>query len=401
MHFPTLIDDQEGLQRLCEILARAKRVAVDTEFIPERVFVPELCLIQIAVEDVVTVVDPLAFTTLEPLWTALIGLDWVVHAGKEEMRFCQQFAGALPKSVFDVQLAAGMVGLGHPLSLTNLVRKVLELTPKSGETRTNWKKRPLTSGQLEYALDDVRFLFRIQDDMVTRLERLDRQDWFTAETANHLQMYNPEERRGSVRKLPGAGSLSSRQLAVLNAVSRWREERARTLNKPARWILRDDLIVELAKRQPTSRDDLRDTRGLGSIGDGPWVERLVQAIAEAKQTPESDLPTSNRRREAPDEGMVTKVLSAAISQIARSADIAAGILCNNADILEFLDWHAQGAPSDRPPRLASGWRGELCGQPLTDIIEGRIQMRIQGKPGDLQLHFDGALKTNRRKKLSG
>src|SRR5215204_4028061 len=184
-----IVADQEQLDELCDRLEKTTAVAFDTEFVPEYTFAPELCLVQVATDDVLTAVDPYSAGDLTRFWKILTDpkKEVVVHAGKEEMNFCQEYAGRLPKKLIDVQLAAGLVGLGYPLSLDNLLQKTVKAGKlKKTETRTDWRKRPLSATQVEYALDDVRFLLQVREKLGARLEKLGRTEWLEEETKRFL-----------------------------------------------------------------------------------------------------------------------------------------------------------------------------------------------------------------------
>src|SRR5262245_41929560 len=161
MSDPRLITTPERLAELCERLADAPALAFDTEFVPEYTFAPQLCLIQVATDKVLAAIDPLVCGDLTPFWNIVVdpNREVVVHAGKEEMSFCRNSADRTPQHLFDVQLAAGLVGLGYPLSLDNLLQKLSsDHRLKKTETRTDWRKRPLSTRQIDYALDDVKHL---------------------------------------------------------------------------------------------------------------------------------------------------------------------------------------------------------------------------------------------------
>src|SRR5262249_40396422 len=152
------------------------RFALDTEFVSEETFEPILCLLQLATRDRLAVIDPLAVRDLSPLW-ALVNdpsIEVVMHAAGEDLRICHLKTGALPQRVFDVQIAAGLVGLSYPLSLVNLVCQVLSTSLSGSETRTDWRHRPLSPAQLKYALDDVRYLLDLADSFSARLRQLGR-----------------------------------------------------------------------------------------------------------------------------------------------------------------------------------------------------------------------------------
>lgn len=383
------VADRGAFLELCRRIRSAPSLALDTEFIPERTYTPELCLVQIADDAGATVIDPLAVGDFRAFWEALVAIEGevVVHAGKQEMEFCFASAGALPRRLVDVQLAAGFAGLGYPLSHANLIFKVLGQTPRSLETRTDWRIRPLSDRQAEYAADDVRYLLAAWRKLRDQLESDGRMEWFLAE---QQAMYGStgEDEGTRWRRVPGAGSLKPRALAVLREVAQWRDERARRLNKPPRWILRDDLVAELAKRQPTTMEELRSTRGLGVDAKATWAKDLLQAIQRGLDATEESLPVQHRKREAPEEQMVVKLLGAALIQHSREVGVATSLVGTNEDLHELLDWHRSGRPAEGLPALMQGWRAEVAGRYLCDLMEGKLVARIIADAEQIQLKFD-------------
>ena len=207
------------LSRLVEHLRKCGRFALDTEFVSEDTFEPILCLVQIATREQLAVIDPLAVRDLGPLWELVNdpSIEVVMHAAGEDLRICHLKTGSLPRRIFDVQIAAGLVGLSYPLSLVNLVSQVLAKNLAGSETRTDWRHRPLSPAQLEYALDDVRHLLDVADQLARRLNQLGRGDWAVAEFE---ELVHSVERRASDdrwRRLPGLHALGRRCLEMAPA----------------------------------------------------------------------------------------------------------------------------------------------------------------------------------------
>lgn len=385
-----LVTDADSLAELCAKLATEPRIGLDTEFVPEYTFAPELCLVQVASASTLAAIDPLSVGSLAPLWSAMTRPDCklIVHAGREELQFCRTQTGRLPENVFDVQLAAGLAGLGHPLSYANLVSKVLGKTCRTGETRTDWRKRPLTKQQIEYALDDVRYLLPLEAELNSLLDSKGRRSWFEEEMATLVGTVANREDGDRWRRLGGSGALNGRALAVLRELALWRDQRARQLDKPPKWILRDDLLIELAKRAPTTLAQLKHTRGLGQAADSRWVRDVLDAIERGLHVPDHDLPARLQRRESGDEQMVHKLLSAAMMDLARSAGVATSLLANSDDLRDLMEWHARGADPATAPRLARSWRREIVGRRLTDLLDGNLVVRIADSSSGPRLIFE-------------
>lgn len=386
----TLITTADALETLCQSLLEASRIGLDTEFIPENTFLPELCLVQIATDDRVVAIDPLAGLDLQPLWEVFRqpSIELIVHAGAEELRFLRQATGGVAERVFDVQLAAGLIGFGYPQSLSNLVLRLMKVTLPTGETRTDWRRRPLTAKQLRYALDDVRYLLPMRDELQRRLDSQGRGGWLSEETKHQLSLYADVDQTLRWLRLPGLGGLTSRELAVAREVYQWRERRARAVNRPLRWILRDDLIVSIARRQPKSLDELNGIRGLGSVGNARVVEDLLSAIDRAMNLEPDDCPQRQRRQETHDDPTVLKMLSAAMSQLSQTSGIASTLLGTNDDLQQLLRWRTRGMPADDMPRLMRSWRRDVCGRYLVDVLDGKLVARVKFENRSHRLIFE-------------
>src|SRR3954462_8906644 len=195
----SLLTEPSELEALVPERRREGRFAFDTEFVSEETFEPVLCLIQVATRDRLAVIDPLAIRDLSPFWDVVIdpAIEVVMHAASEDLRICRFKTGTVPRRVFDVQIAAGLVGFGYPLSLVNLIGQALRITVSGGETRTDWRRRPLTAAQLRYALDDVRYLLDLADLLSVQLAEWGRTSWAESEFvdfASEIQNRVEEER---------------------------------------------------------------------------------------------------------------------------------------------------------------------------------------------------------------
>jgi ribonuclease D len=190
------------------------------------------------------------------------------------------------------------------------------------------------------------------------------------------------------RRVAGAGGLGAKELAVLRELVEWRDSRARRLDKPTRWVLRDDLLVELARRQPTSIREMHNLRGMGSLGQGVLANDVLAAVQKGLDTPSDLWPERMRRREAPEDTMVLKILSAALIHLAQSGQVAPSLLGSNDDLKELVDMLLLDSPVDPPPKLAQGWRGQVCGDYLRDLLHGRVHLRIVASGGKLRLVFE-------------
>jgi ribonuclease D len=388
---PELVRTPASLDALVGHLRDAGRFAFDTEFVSEETFEPVLCLIQVATADRLALIDPLAFENVSPFWDVVndAAVEVVMHASGEDMRICQIQSGRLPSRIVDVQIAAGLVGYGYPISLGNLVRQELGVSLPGGETRTDWRRRPLSPAQLRYALDDVAHLLTLADRLGARLDEWGRHDWSEGEYRDRLRNVMALDDAERWRKLPGLHHLSRRGLEIARRLAEWRRIDAQRTNQPLRRLMRDDLLVAIAKRQPTSRRDIEALREFNRPHLLAKSSEILNIIAAALATPVDQLP---EHRERPDEGpglsMVVSLLAATLNQTCAQAKIATSLVGTNADLKTLVSWYTDGCPPDHAPDLVRGWRGELCGSTLMDVLTGRRALRVVDPRADVPVALD-------------
>lgn len=373
----TYVHTPAALAELLTALERADQVALDTEFVSEGSYEPILCLVQVATREGIWIVDPLELPKLRPLWDALTSeaRETVVLAAREEIRFCLRYAERPPQCLFDPQVGAGLLGYGYPLSHTNLVKKALGVNVASGEAFTDWRQRPLTERQLLYAADDVRYLLELRDLLQKDARRRGRADWLQAESSRLVEKVvaaDTEERW----RVSGSAGLGRRDLGVLRELWRWRDRVARSSNTPPRKIMRDELLVEIARRKPPTPADLFQLRGMerGFVREsGP---RIVEAVQRALQLPDAELPRSTRRDDPPQLGVLSQFLSLAANGLAAEHEVDPALLATSAELQELVRWRLGRSDEGEPPVL-QGWRGEILGQPLLEILDGKRTVRVR------------------------
>ncbi|WP_165063862.1 ribonuclease D [Paludisphaera rhizosphaerae] len=375
----SLVATAAGLLELIEHVRGEGRFGFDTEFVSEDTFEPVLCLIQVATSQRLAVVDPLAVGDLTPFWEVVLdpAIEVVMHAAGEDMRICLMRTGELPERVFDVQLAAGLVGYSYPLSHTNLVGQLLRVTISGSETRTDWRRRPLSQAQVRYALDDVRYLLELRDRLGAELERLGRSSWAEDEFQDYLDAIEQRADEDRWRRLPGLQHLNRRALEAARQLSHWRENEARRQNRPMRQVMRDDLVVAIAKRMPGNRRDLEALRDFNRPGLINRADDILAAIAAARAVPDEQLPEpAPRHDDAPGASTVANLLAAALAQCCLENRVAGSLVATNSDLKRLIRWRLDGCPEGGRPELARGWRGELCGRLLLDVLDGRTALRV-------------------------
>ena len=388
---PELITTDDALADLIAHPRASGRFAFDTEFVSESTFEPILCLIQVATRDRLAAVDPLAFEDVRIFWDVVNdpAIEVIMHAAGEDLRIGKLQSGYLPARVVDVQLAAALVGYGYPLSLGNLVREVVGQSVAGGETRTDWRRRPLSPAQLRYALDDVRYLLDAADLLNARLDAMNRRAWVESEYQVLLESIRARDDDDRWRRLPGLHGLNRRGLEVARRLSLWRRDDARRGNRPIRHVLKDDLLVAIAKRMPATIADLKALRDFNRTEMIARAPEIVQVIAEAQDVDPAELPDHvERRDDGPGGSMVVSLLNAALTQIAAGNKVAPSLLGTTADLKEVVRWHVARRPEGHRPALLEGWRGEVCGQTILDVVAGKRALRIVDPEAEVPVAVD-------------
>jgi ribonuclease D len=366
------------LAQFCESIAECPLLAFDTEFVSEETYRPQLCLIQVATRDRLALIDPVDVTETEPFWELLTkpGRTVIAHAAREESRFCFRFTGKPIAGLFDTQLAAGFVGMEFPASLGTLVQRLVNKTLPKGETRTNWGRRPLTEDQITYALHDVTDLVEMYEKLSVMAKQLDREGWLREETELFQQNVMDAETRENWRRVSGSSGLKPRQLETVRQIWLWREERAKILDRLPRRVLRDDLVVELAKRGSTDVRKIKSIRGMERRSLFDHYEEIGAAIQVALDMPEEDLPKRPRGSRRAVSPMLSQFLSTSIACISRQHKLAPPIVGNADDVRELLGYELDRRDGDPLPSLLHGWRGEIVGKTFRRILAGELAIRV-------------------------
>ncbi len=390
----------EQLASFCKELRQAERIGFDTEFVSEDTFRPELCLIQVATKDRLAVIDPYRAGRMSEFWRALAEGDHVsiVHAAREEVNFALNDGGRPPANVFDTQLAAGFCSTEFPSSYGGVVGKFLDCTPAKGEQRTDWRRRPLTDAQIDYALEDVRYLLPLHDELQRQLARYNRNEWFAEESATWLQDLHESRERPRWRKVSGIGNLVGRSLAIVRELWLWRQAEAERRDLPPRRVLRDDLIVELAKRKSDQPDKIKAIRGMQQYSSRNVTEQLAACIQRGLEAPMDEF-TQGRREAMPSQlNLLGQFLSPALGSICRNANVATSLAGTAGDVRDLIAYRLEfGSWGDEePPLLARGWRAELVGHLIEDLLAGRKSIRIDDPLSEHPLAFDPVRKEDEK-----
>lgn len=386
-----LVSTAEDLPELIAAIEAADLVGMDTEFVAEDCFRPDLCLLQISTRSDVYIVDPRTIEDLQRVWELLVDGERtvVVHAGREEILFAYRATGRPLTTLFDVQLALGLLGGEFPASYGKLLQRTLgELVPK-GETRTDWRKRPLSTAQLDYAALDVLHLPQLFDALSTELERLGRVEWLSDELLRRQTNLIETQLQEGWHRLSGVQSLQGRQLGIVRELWAWRDQRAEQKNMPARRVLRDDLIVELAKRGSADAKKISHIRGLHHPGFQRFIPEIAECVARGLSSEPPLAPWQGQGKRPRPPALLQQFLTAAMSYLCRTHDISPMIVGTSDDVGRLASYWMSGIelPESDPefPHLLRGWRAELVGQPLYHIFAGKLALRVQDPEDEMPL----------------
>jgi ribonuclease D len=371
-----IITRPEDLPGVCAFLKTCDVIGFDTEFVGEDSYHPHLCMVQVAAGDRLILIDPLSVGPLDAFWELLVdpARVVVVHAGREEVRLCQMWGGAPPGNLFDLQVAAGLVGLPYPIGHGTLVGQLLGVRLGKGETLTEWRHRPLTAAQIRYAFDDVRYLLPLWRKLTARLEKLGRTEWAREEFGRLLEAALPEEgTQERWRRLRGLGALDRRRLAVVRALFDWRDQTAARLNRPARTILRDDLIIEVARRNPARERDLHPVRGL----QRRFAPDIFAVLQEVRDLPAEQWPRRiEKEQDPPQLALVGNVLVAVLADLCVKMHLASSLVATTSDVKQLVRTRIAGEPLPADVPLTHGWRGEHVLPELLAVLDGQRAVRV-------------------------
>ena len=373
------LSTHDELVAFCERAASSKVLAVDTEFLREKTFFPKLCLVQVAAGDDIAAIDPILIEDLSPLAALLEdpGITKVFHACTQDLEVLLDGMGVECAPVFDTQLAAAFLGMRQQVSYGSLVEAYCGVRLPKAESLTDWSRRPLDREQLVYAEDDVRYLPGIYERMMSELVARDRLSWVRPEMERlcDVSRIRRDPAEAYVR-LKRASSLTRRQLAIAREVCAWREGVAAERDIPRKWVVSDEVIVEICKRAPAAPDRLRRIRNTEQLSERDALS-LVEAVSRGVSCPAESCPkiAKHPRPSAEAEGVVD-LMYAVLRLVSEKSGVATQLIATRDDLLEFLQDRERS-------RLASGWRWELAGRTLAQLLSGEVGLTV--KSGRIEL----------------
>jgi ribonuclease D len=368
------IDTPEKLDQLCQKIEQEPWVALDTEFLREKTYYPKFCLLQIATLEWVACVDPLALPSLDQLFEVLYqqNIIKVLHACQQDIEIFYQLTGKVPEPIFDTQLAAPVMGLQDNPGYAMLVSSFLNVNLDKAHTRTDWSIRPLTEEQLQYAADDVIYLAKIYQIMLKKLSDLGRSDWLEDDFAKlkNTDLYDlPPE--NAWLKIRGKNKLTNKQLSVLQALSVWREQTVKQENKPRGWLMRDDLLLDIARLQPVSMSELFKIRNINGRTAKQYGHQLCELVKQARTQPPIKVQDSCKApKKTQQQEAIVDLLAAIVRIRADQNSLNPSILATRKD-LEMLLFE------DSQCSLFHGWRYEMAGKELLQILEGKNMLIVR------------------------
>ncbi|MBK6800996.1 ribonuclease D [Novosphingobium sp.] len=376
MKIHPLITTTEALAELCERWAKADFICVDTEFMRENTYWPELCLVQVADTEEAAAIDPLApGIDLSPLLNLLVDNEDVLkvfHAGGQDVEIVYNLTGKTPHPIFDTQIAMMAVSQSEQIGYSNLVESWMGVTVDKGARFTDWSRRPLTERQIDYAIGDVTYLAKIFPKLLARLRKTGRGVWLDIEME---KLADPENYRNDPsvawQRIKAAGR-NPAMLGRLKALAAWREGEAQGKNIPRGRIARDETLADLASHPPKVQADLAKVRGLSSgWKDNEIGRRLMATLEAARPLTDEELPPRTARG-APlgkEGALVADLLKLLLKIRSREIDVAARLLARSED-LELL------AAGVRELPLLEGWRFEQFGKDALDLVEGKMAFAV-------------------------
>ncbi len=378
------IRDLDSFATLCAQLRSAHRIGLDTEFIGEDRFTPRLELIQVAVGDSSAVVDVPALGTLDGLGDILADpkIEKVFHAGRQDLELLAAHTGKMPIPFFDTQMASAMVGYGTQIAYSQLVQKVTGQKLEKAHTFTNWSQRPLTPDQLAYAFEDVQFLFPIHDHLLKRLKSLGRMEWVQEEFARLQTTLGTTARdpRERYQRIRGWDNLKPKTVAVLRELAAWRDEEAQRRNVPRTRVVRDEVLVELARRTPRTIQELQGTRGLHGSEIEKRGEAILSTIQRGLAVPPSDWPeVPQSKRPEPESAGQVELLQSVLKARATEEHMAPTLLATSSDLQALVEARHDREKLDLP--ILNGWRRKLAGELLLQVLDGKVSVGVDHKTG--------------------
>ncbi len=360
-----LIASQAALNDLCQALARQSHLAVDTEFIREKTYWPQLCLIQVAWDGGHVAIDPLAAIDLAPFLALMADtrIIKIFHAARQDLEIFYKLMGKLPAPIVDTQIMALALGYAEQIAYDRLMNAVVKAKLSKGSRFTDWARRPLTDAQMEYALADVIYLLQAYHVMQNELNAKGRNDWLADEYAAMLDESNYDINPDMMWQRVKIRSDDAKALGRLRALAAWRETEAQRKDLPRSWVMKDEVLMELALSAPKDITTINNIRGLSKLSDDK-AQHLIDLMRDANPL---HVPPAEHPPAAP--AAVIELLRVLLAHVAEQEKINPKLLGNGGDLNSF----ALRLPSP----LSTSWRHELFGKLGGGLMRGEVGLGLE------------------------
>jgi len=372
------IETNQQLVGFCDKIKTADYCTIDTEFVREKTYYPILSLIQIASEQHMACIDPLVIEDFDPLIALLLQQDLVkvFHSPSQDLEILYQYFSCMPEPIFDTQLAAAVLGYDYQIGYAELVNAIIGVKLDKKHTRANWNRRPLSQDEIDYAMDDVRYLLPVYQSLKKQLDSKNRAAWIekdllamTSVSTYLVEMSDLWKRLKGVQKLKGV------ELQIARLLCQWREQMAQQKNLPRRWIVKDEILIEIARLKPTTLSDLNSIHDRGDAGNDKFfakhAETLLQLARDAQNSPAAEWPRHEPRNSVTmHQQALGDCLMALCRVIAEENQIALATLATRKDIDSLIT-------NRKNSRLSQGWRFTMAGERLMNFIHGQSVLGVR------------------------
>jgi len=350
----------EDVGTIAAELGDSQCIGLDTEFMREKTFFAELCLVQISTRNEIYCIDPLARADMSQFWSSAMQTPWVVHSARQDIEVIYQAAEQMPAALFDTQIAAGLLGHAPQMGYATLVSELFDVEIPKSHTRADWSRRPLADAVMQYAAEDVEYLLPARDILAERHDKLNRLHWADEDSAMLLDpaLYDIDP-QGAIKRLKGARNMRGRKRSAAARLAAWRESEALRANRPRQWIARDSALLEIAFSLPTTKQQLEAIDDLPSGLVRRSGQRLIDVVAESAADDHSHRPPSAPNEEQKE---LLKKMQAQVANCAESLGLSAEIIAPKKELSTIING------GERNSRVFSGWRRELVGDDLLKLL---------------------------------
>ena len=367
------IDSPEKLQHLCTQLQQHDWIALDTEFIRERNYYPQLCLIQVAAGETLACIDPIAISDLSPFLDILNNprITKVFHAAYQDLEIFYYLMNSVPQPIFDTQPAASVLGLGEQMGYARLVENLLGVSLEKSQSRTDWSRRPLSQKQIDYAIDDVRYLQQIYPLMLEKLNSQQRLSWLEHDFEYFIQISTyAVDLNDCWKRVKGKQFLKGQQLVVLQKLAAWREQIAMEKDKPRRWIVSDDILIDLSRRKPLDVEQIHSIRGINDGHLKRYYSMWFKTIRAAQKLPQSQWPCLPTKQKATTEQeILIDLLMMMVRYQAQQHHISPAAIANRKSVTQMI--------IEGKTHFSNDWRGLLLNDLFSDILANKKTISVQ------------------------